>query len=43
VRAGEASLGPGVGHKPRVTGQTLSSEQHLVEPEMDRMTGIEPA
>jgi D-xylose transport system permease protein len=28
VRAGEASLGPGVGHKPSVTGQTLSSEQH---------------
>ena len=28
VRAGEASLGPGVGHKPRITGQTLSSEQH---------------
>ena len=38
VRAGEASLGPGAGHKPRVTGQTLSSEQYLVGPEMERMT-----
>ena len=28
VRAGEASLGPGVGHKPSVTVQTLSSERH---------------
>jgi D-xylose transport system permease protein len=43
VRAGEASLWPGVGHKPSVTGQTLSSEQYLVGPEMERMTGIEPA